>query len=508
MTIRERRLGRRDLLRLGAGMAAAGIAGPALAKLEAPRSPRFTPFTRELWFPPDLAPVDPGGSFFEVHMKEAWREILPGYETRIWGYDGLFPGPTIRAEANQPITVRFHNDLPDAETSIHYHSGHTEAASDGHPNLLIEPGHHRDYHYSNKDAGDDENEQPTTGWYHDHALDVTAYNVMQGLAGFYLSTCDLERTLVDDHRIPDRDGDLALDVPLCIQDRRFTRDGQLFYDPLDHDGFLGDVYVVNGRAQPYFKVKRRKYRLRLLNGCNARFLELRLSHGAFLRFGVDGWLLPKAVLQSRILLASANRADVIVDFGDAPDVVYLENICVQEDGRGPEGDLANHKVRIPGAPVLKFVVEGPKGRNDTTLSPEDLEPVRRNTPIQPGEIVATRVFEFERGNGAWQINGRFFDPKRDDATPKLGTAERWILRNKSGGWWHPIHLHLESHQVHRFNGRRVASPYKQDTVILGPNDEAEVFIHFRDYTGQFVFHCHNVEHEDVRMMGQFNVKEG
>lgn len=505
MTNREYGLSRRDVLKLGAGAAAAAlgsVGGRALADSSPPRSPRFTPFTRALTFPPLLEPVAPGGNFYEVHMRAAWQEIIPGYQTQIWGYDGIFPGPTIRGEARQPMVVRFHNDLEDAETSIHYHGGHTVADSDGHPNILIEPGHYKDYSYPFKDPGDDEAEQSATGWYHDHALDVTGYNVMQGLAGFFLSTCDFERTLIEDELLPRPE----LELPLCIQDRRFHSDGRLFYNPLDHDGFLGDVYVVNGRAQPYVRVQRRKYRLRILNGCNARFLELRLSSGAFLRVGYDGWLLPYAVAQSRILLASANRADVIVDFRNAPDAVYLENVCVQDDGRGPDGDLADHEIRIPGVPLLKFVVEGPTQPDDVRLAPGDV--VRPNTPIDPGEIRATRTFEFERRNGAWQINDRFFDPDRDDATPRLGTAERWILRNNSGGWWHPIHVHLESHQVQRFNGRRVARPFKQDTVTLGPNDEAEVFMHFRDYTGRFVFHCHNVEHEDVRMMGQMNVKEG
>jgi FtsP/CotA-like multicopper oxidase with cupredoxin domain len=397
--------------------------------------------------------------------------------------------------------VRFHNDLEDVEASIHYHSGHTFAESDGHPEILIEPGHYKDYRYPNADPGGDPADRSTTGWYHDHALDVTGPNVLQGLAGFFLTTDDVEQYLVADRRIPGP----AYDLPLCIQDRRLLSTGELFYNPLDHDGFLGDVYVVNGKAQPYCRVQRRKYRLRLLNGCNARFLELRLSWGSFLRFGVDGFLLPRAVRQDTIFASSATRADVIVDFRNAPDVVYLENICDQDDGRGPGGTSSSPDRLDRGVPVLKFVVEGPTQPDDASLAPGDV--VRPNTAIDPGEIVATRRFDFERRQGAWQINGRFFDPARDDATVRLGSAERWIVRNTSGGWWHPIHVHLEAHQVQSFNGRRVAVPFKQDTTILGPNDVAELFIRFRDYPGRFVFHCHNVEHEDVRMMGQFNVKE-
>jgi len=498
------RWSRRDFLSAGAAAVAASLLGdgagsPARAGEDLPRSPRFRPFQLELTFPPDLQPVEPGGSVYRVPVRAATTQIIPGLDTEIWGYDGRYPGPTIRAEANRPMVVRFENELP-SELSVHFHSGHVEAASDGHPDHLIHPGEHRDYRYDNLDPGGDPNDRTTTGWYHDHALDVTGPNVYQGLAGFFLTTDDLEQELMGARRLPGP----AQDLPMVIQDRRFLADGRLFYSPFEHDGFLGDVYVVNGRAQPYLRVQRRKYRLRLLNGCNARHLELRLSSGSFLRIGADGWLLPQAVAARGILFAPATRADVIVDFRAAPSEVLLENVLVQDDGRGPNGKLGRYQVRSPGVPLVRFLVEGPTLPDDATLAPGD--PVRPNTPIDPGEVAATRVFEFNRSGGAWQVNGRFFDPDRDDATPRLGSAERWILRNGSGGWWHPIHLHLEAHQLHRFNGRPVAVPFKQDTTILGPNDEAEVLMRFRDYPGRFVFHCHNVEHEDMRMMATMAVR--
>lgn len=490
---------RREILKAGLTAAAAGLlaqlpGGRARADGGLPRSPAFRPFQAELPLPPDLEPVTPGGSIFLVRARPGVTQIIPGLDTEIWGYEGRWPGPTIRAVANRPMVVRFENELP-VELSVHHHSGHQEAESDGHPDLTFQPGAHRDYRYDNLDPGGDPNDRETTGWYHDHALDITGPNVYQGLAGFFLSTDDLEQGLIASHRLPGP----AQELPIAIQDRRLLADGRLFYSPFEHDGFLGDLYVANGKAQPFVRVQRRKYRLRLLNGCNARHLLLRLSSGAFLRIGVDGWLLPRAVATAGLLLAPANRADVLVDFRAAPAEVFLENVLVQDEGRGPKGTLAEPEVRTPGVPVLKFVVEGPAQPDDATLAPGD--PVRPNTPIDPREIVATRRFEFNRSQGAWQINGRFFDPDRDDARPRLGTAERWLLKNGGGGWWHPVHLHLEAHQLQRLNGRAVGPPFKQDTMILGPGDEAEVFMRFRDYPGRFVFHCHNVEHEDMRMMG-------
>jgi FtsP/CotA-like multicopper oxidase with cupredoxin domain len=244
----------------------------------------------------------------------------------------------------------------------------------------------------------------------------------------------------------------------------------------------------------------------MLNGANARMFFLRLSNGApFTRIGTDGWMLPFAIQQDRIFLSMAERADVIVDFRNAPNEVFLENICVQDSGRGPAGDSANPATRIPGTPLLKFVVEGPNVLNDATIATGDL--LRPHTPILAKEIVATREFEFNRSEGAWQVNGRFFDEGRVDAGVRLGTAERWILKNGGGGWWHPIHLHLEAHNVQRFNGRPPAlhNSFKKDTTLLGPGDVAEVFMRFRDFPGRFVGHCHNVEHEDMRMMIRFDV---
>ena len=156
-------------------------------------------------------------------------------------------------------------------------------------------------------------------------------------------------------------------------------------------------------------------------------------------------------------------------------------------------------------PLLKFIVEGPTQPDDATLQPGDL--VQPDTPILLSEIVATRKWVFERRKGAWVINDKFFNPDRPEARPRLNTAERWIFENKGGGWWHPVHIHLEAFEIQRLSGKapppELAS--KKDTVLLGPNDVAEVFVRFRDFRGRYVMHCHNMEHEDMRMMVRWDV---
>jgi FtsP/CotA-like multicopper oxidase with cupredoxin domain len=401
------------------------------------------------------------------------------------------------------------NDL-DVETVVHQHGGHNPSASDGSPfsDEIIFPGGTRDYCYPNVSAGGDPNENPSTLWYHDHAPGITGPNVYHGLAAFTIVTDAFEDGLIASGVLPGPD----FDVPMALQDKTFNADGSLFFDPFEHDGFLGDVFVVNGKAQPFFQVQRRKYRFRILDGSNARFYLLRLSSGQpFVQIGADSWLLPAAVQRDRILLANAQRADVVIDFTHSPDVVYLENILAQDSGRGPGGDLQNPDILQSPIRLVQFRVGGGSTSTDATVAPGT--PLRPNTPIGPGEIVATRRFEFDRSDGAWQINERFFDPNRSDANPRLGSAERWILKNGGGGWWHPIHIHLESHQIQRFNGStflpqqplQPPSFFKRDTTLLGPDDEAEIFMRFRDHPGRFVFHCHNTEHEDDAMMSRFDV---
>ncbi len=456
---------------------------------------------------PDLPPP----LLYEIPVEFGMQEIIPGLPTEIWGYTGVYPAPTISVTRNQPIVVRFINNI-DVELSTHNHGGHTSEESDGFPNFFIEPGHFRDYCYPNISPDDDDADFTSTQWYHDHAMDITGENVYMGLAGFYLLTDNLEQSL----NLP-RD---EFDVPMVFQDRLFDADGTLIYDPMDHDGVIGDRFLVNGVIQPRFHVQRTQYRFRILNGCNARVLALKRSDGQpLLQIAADSWLLPHAIEVPHLLLSPAERAEVIIDFSDMPPgtELFLTNHLTHglDDGRGPEEDVDEPEDwPQQGTPWLKLVVDGSSaGRrtgkvragNTGTIRPGD--PLRPHNPIHPDEIVRTRRFEFERSHGAWVINDEFFDPDRDDADPQLGTAERWIIENDSGGWVHPIHIHLEGQQIQRIAGHAPAphEAAKKDTVLLG-DFNATVFIKFRTFPGRFVFHCHNIEHEDMRMMGVFNVQ--
>jgi FtsP/CotA-like multicopper oxidase with cupredoxin domain len=499
------------------------------------------PFTDEMPVAPVAQPVSPFKAecsmeipanmlgtpkFYEVHMKRGTSQIIPGVDTEIIGFDGMFPGPTFKAKAKEPVIVRFFNDL-DVVTIVHNHGGHQPAPSDGAAsvitNRLIRPGQFKDFCYPNLGDFDPETfemdirEFPSTQWYHDHAhvpevdKGVTGHNVYMGLAGFYLVRDALEQKLIDDNVLP-KD---KYDIPVVIQDKLFDTNGSLIFneEAVQFDGVLGDVFAVNGKAQPVFHVERRKYRFRFLNGATARFIQLSLSHGKFLSIGTDTWLLPEALhptasdndgtRENEIRLAPANRADVIIDFSDAPKEVFLNNVLTHDNGRRPE-----NKIVLPGIGLIKFIVaDGQPAANDATV--EVGTKLRPHRTIREDEIRVTRNFRFERNNGHWSVNGQFFDHERIDADPIQGEPERWNLINGGGGWAHPIHIHDDAHQIRSFKGRNVdpQDRFKIDTVRLESGNEAEVFMDFRNFLGPFVMHCHNLEHEDMAMMIRFDIVE-
>lgn len=209
---------------------------------------------------------DDSGDYYEITMQQTQVEIIPGTSTTVWGYNGLYPGPTIKARSGRQTVIRHINALPES-MSIHLHGGHTPPSSDGHPYDLIAPGSSKDYEYPN-------NQIPATLWYHDHAIDATGRHVYMGLAGFYIISDDFEDSLP----LPSGDND----IPLLIQDRLFNVDGSLNYPLNDRtilDGVLGDRLLVNGVIQPYLEVGRRKVRFRIVNGSNTRSYRLGLSTG-------------------------------------------------------------------------------------------------------------------------------------------------------------------------------------------------------------------------------------
>ncbi|WP_156325585.1 multicopper oxidase family protein [Nonomuraea sp. SBT364] len=483
-------LSRRRALRLfGLGaVAAAGLPGCSLfegtpqPQLLASTAPLPKPYAVPLPVPEIAKPsrTTGGVDYYDLAPRAADVEILPGLKTRVWGYGGSFPGPTIEARSGRRTVVRLANEL-DVPTVMHLHGGHTPPESDGYPTDLVRPAGRRDYDFPL-------DQRAATLWYHDHRMDYTGPQVWRGLAGFFLVRDAEEEALP----LPAGERDL----PLMICDRSFSEDGQMPY-PGHGDrpgalepymgGVLGDVILVNGAPWPELRVARARYRLRLLNASNARTYELSTG-GPIVRIGSDGGLLTGPVTVRQVRLAPAERVDVIVDFAahKVGDQVELRNLA----GEGPQ------------ARVMRFVVD--RDARDDSAVPAKLSTIER---LDPAKAAVTRDFEFSSGSmhggTGWLINGKPFDPKRMDARPKLGDTEVWRLSSDVA---HPVHLHLAHFQVLSVNGKRPAGPPEwKDTVELRDAQTVEIVTRFTGYKGRYVFHCHNLEHEDMAMMANFEV---
>ena len=447
--------------------------------------PVIPQFSSPLPIPPVLRPVrrDATADYYEIAQREASVEIIPGMRTRIWGYDGIFPGPTIEARRGRAVVVTHTNGLG-VPTVTHLHGGMTRPQSDGFPTDTVDPGETRTYEYDNLGRS-------ATLWYHDHSWAGSGRNLYMGLAGFYL--------LKEDSDIEGQLPNGPYDIPLMLHDRAFTADGELDYDHDAHHGATGRVMLVNGAPWPVLEVAARKYRFRTLNASNASSMRLALStHHPLIQIGTDQGLLAAPVVLSTVGLAMAERVDIVVDFSAYP----LGTRVVLENRRG-QGPLRS---------IMRFDVV--RSARDDSSVPERLSEIE---PLGRSQAVRTRTFLFGGKptlgvlpGVRWVINDEPFDPLRVDAEPRLDDIELWRFVNRpfiGRTMLHPVHTHLAPFQVLSRNGR---APLRQergwkDTVAIEDGEEVEVIIRWSGYKGRYLLHCHNLEHEDHSMMARVDV---
>ncbi|KQT11380.1 multicopper oxidase family protein [Ramlibacter sp. Leaf400] len=533
-----------------AGAAAAAILAPQVARSQLVIAPGRVPSpTTSLWAEPlpvpkpawPMAALDPVPSrtpfagearradhqgwsdvapdLYELKAEPIWHEFHPDLPRQeVWGFNGQTPGPLIHARYGKPVIVRYRNNLPrhargpgSPEISIHLHNFHSPSESDGHPDDYFPshslPGAWKDSCYPMRYAGDDPCEALGTMWYHDHRHHYTASNVYKGLAGFFLAFDELDSGNENDGnpkalRLPSGE----FDVPLMVQDKQFDSSGYVSFDALDPDGFVGDKFLVNGKIQPFFHVRPRKYRLRLLDGSTARVLDLQIRHQnqaqKFTYIANDGNLLEAPLEMSSVHLAPAERADLVVDFSKYPvgAELFLVNRLQMLDGRKPEKDF----LRTP-IPLLKFIVDQPSVP-DYSRVPTWLRKLPEVDIDYARSVAVRREARLGRSNGGWTINDRIYSSK-PAFKPRQGQWELWTVRNDSGGWVHPVHIHLEEGRLLSRNGRP-PPPHergRKNVFYANPNERLEILIRFRDFKGKYVTHCHNTLHEDHGMMENFEV---
>ncbi len=457
------------------------------------------PFTLPFRIPPVATPVSvhDGEDCYRIYMKEAKAEILPGYQTTIWGYDGIFPGPTIVANQGRTAKVRFINQLPLKHptlkytpwTSVHLHGSASLPQYDGYASDICYPGEYKDYVYP-------DHQHARTLWYHDHGVHHTAENVTMGLAGMY--------KLHDAHEqsLPLPKGEY--DVPLIISDAMFKKNGEFLFTNNDQSGMYGDVIMVNGVPWPTMKVKRRKYRFRILNASVSRSYEYSLSTGDPLTvIATDAGLMPYPQSVKSMRHIMAERYEVVIDFSK-----YQPGQRVTLKNRNPKNNLSFANIDK----IMAFDVVDDAFDPSNNEVPAVLDPECPAMNLQVSESVATRKIPLTRRKGMWAINGHFWDDvvksnfTLTEARPIKDTVEIWELTNLSGGWQHPLHIHLVDFRILDRNGKPPFAYEKgpKDVVYLGENESVRVIMRFEG-CGKYMMHCHNLVHEDHDMMTQYEV---
>ena len=499
-------------------------------------------------------------SFAQTEIARRLHPELP--PTPLWAYDdgsglggqsGSF-GMAVVAHSGIPLEIEFTHDLPErypdwipVDTRLtplgdqvrlmtHLHGGFVAAASDGNPAVTpngFGPGETQVVHYTNQRP-----QMPASLlWFHDHGLGATRLNVFAGLAAAYIVR-DEHDTGAEPNPIGIPGG--AYEIPLVVQDRQFNADGTFLYPTSGIPGatwigeYFGDVMLVNGKVWPFLNVEPRMYRFRILNGCNARILNLDIGGPSFWQIGAEGGMWDTPVPVNELVLAPAERADVLVDFGRFP---------------GARLVMKNHNPRKPvttPAPSLEQVMQIRVGTSVSQPGPRAIPSSLPGRKADLPDPVRTRYItlnEIDVDEPTWflNLNGVHLDEGPVTETPHVGTVEDWVYVNLTADT-HPMHMHLVTFQVvgrtpfdvqayeeanegpHGVPGGIDPSPFAtgpmelpdptergfKDTVKVNPGYVTTIRARFELPSGvgvpqTYVHHCHIVEHEDNDMMRPFTV---
>jgi spore coat protein A len=526
---------RRDMLKL-AGLGAAGAAGltipfgheasgSSISLLSSAKMPK--PYTRKFVHQQVLKPYnkvkDKDGTwchYYSVTAKQGTAKLVDGLGTPVLGYTGneyapglvptgqagQVPGPLIKVDQGTKIVMAMHNQLPGVhptfgtplKISTHLHGSASLPQYDGYANDVTPSGLKKFYHYPNF--------QPArTLWYHDHGVHFTAQNAYSGLAAQYHLHDPIERKLLPQGEY---------DVPITLSDIAFKANGSQLYDDRSQSGLWGDVILVNGQPWPVMQVKPAIYRFRFLNASISRSYRPTTSPAVpMYMVGTDGGIAPKSQQISSWRHGNAERYEILIDFRKmAGKSVFLNNLS------NPNNRDFDHTGKIMRFDVAAAGTLPPTTDRAFTEIPIDLVPSEAMSLTQTSSMKVRNV-RVERTNGLWALNGQTWDDVMASgfrtvlANPKLGDTEVWNIENKSGGWFHPVHIHLVDFKILSRNGKP-AFAYEQgpkDVVYVGEGETVKLIMKFGDEkapvrnVGKYMVHCHNLVHEDHDMMHQFSV---
>ena len=434
-----------------------------------------------LWAFPALAQRE-----IEVSLTAAPAKLslVQGASTDVFVYNGRFPGPTLEFREGDRVTVHFRNNLPEP-TTVHWHGLHLPFTSDGSPFHPVAPGEQYDYQFTIRPGA------AGTYWYHPHPDHRTGHHIAKGLYGAIIV-----RAL---------DDPLPASLPekvLVLSDNRFSPDGQIdLPDPHTPEGNVdrengreGEVMFVNGEVKPTVSIRAGEVqRWRVINASAARVYRLSLPGHKLMHIGSDGGLFERPLEVDEILVANAERVELLVR------------------GTGSPGT----RVALRSLPYDRYIPQTrPRNWSDTrdllTLQYSD-EPavpgvelpamLRRVPVLDTAQATGRRLMVLSQG----MINGRMMDMQRVDVAATIDATEIWEIENLVG-MDHPFHLHGFQFQVLDRNG--VPEPFRswKDVVNVPKHGTARFIVRYANYPGKWMFHCHILDHEDHGMMGILEVK--
>lgn len=491
---------RKDFLKLmsiGTGMAT--LSTGLLACTSKVRNSTILPndaFSKPLVFPEEIR-----ASEFELVAETARRKLSGDMASDIYTLNGSLPSPTIRVKRGETLAIDYQNRI-DQESIIHWHGMIVPPDMDGHPKDAVQPGQTYNYRF-------DIDQRAGTYWYHPHPDKLTGPQVYRGLGGFLLVEDEEEQAL----NLPSGENEL----PLIVQEKRFNDRDQMVYSLNMMDrmmGFFGNTLLVNGVQTPYHKVANRFYRLRLLNGSNARILDFSFSDDIpFYVIGSDGGLLDRPYKVSSLTLAPAERTDILVDFSNFD---VGDNVRLTAETRNGMGGMMDGMMNGDGGGMMDSGMGSRNGveaflefritkeEQDSFQLPEALTELSfpdENDADRTRRIDLT--MEMMRGPA---IDGKFFEMLRIDQKVQRGALEVWEFNNGTM-MPHPMHLHVTQFKVLGRSGGRLA-PHERgwkDTVRVDAGETVKVLTKFDAQQGLYVFHCHNLEHEDNGMMANLEI---
>ncbi len=420
-------------------------------------------------------------------------DLWPGISSSAILINGAFLGPTIAVRKGETVNVQFINSLGE-DSNIHWHGLTTPSVMDGHPKDPVSSGKSFTYTFPVLDRAG-------TYWYHAHPDRKTARQAYFGLAGGFVVTDSIEESL----NLPTGEND----IPLIIQDKRLSASGEMIYAPVKEDmlnGFLGDVPLVNGTPNAFLDVSKTLYRLRFVNGSNARLYKIGFEDSRKMYLiATDGGLIEKPIEVINFYLSPGERAEVLVDFsndamGSSTKLKSLAYVFNSDH---------NTKEYPQGMDMTLVTMNVTK---DSTIKKQIPASLTALDKLPENEAMRTRKFpltmDHMRAYGMHQIDGKVFEMDKIDYQLKLGDIEIWEFENQ-GESVHGMHVHGTQFQVlERLYGDWQLQPTDlgwKDTVFVGPNETVRVIIRFSSYEGIYLLHCHNLEHEDDGMMVNLEV---